>query len=137
MLGTVLDLRLGDDKNNQRGAMPAKVDVDMLPKSFDARKQWPKCAQLIGTIREQSSCGSCWAVAVGSMVSDRLCIRRSELRRHSPHPDPTFMASEADILACSGEGEYVDYDSFKANWFTSYLLAKSSNFYQLLFFRVK
>ena len=111
MLGTVLDLRLGDDKNNQRGAMPAKVDVDMLPKSFDARKQWPKCANLIGTIREQSSCGSCWAVAVGSMVSDRLCIRRSELRRYSPHPDPAFMASEADILACSGEGEYVNYEN--------------------------
>ena len=60
--------------------------------------------------REQSTCGSCWAVAVGSMVSDRLCIRRSELGKNSPHPHPEFMASEADILACSKQGEYVNFD---------------------------
>jgi Papain family cysteine protease len=31
-----------------------------IPESFDAREAWPKCADLIGTARDQSDCGSCW-----------------------------------------------------------------------------
>ena len=96
------------NESSQRGAMPAMVDYDKLPTSFDAREKWPKCASLIGTIRDQSSCGSCWAVSVGSMVTDRLCIKRHELGNSSPHPDPTFMASEADVLACSNQGGYAN-----------------------------
>ena len=71
-----MDLRLGGDENVQRGAMPAKIDADKLPKSFDAREKWPKCAQLIGTIREQSTCASCWAVAVGSMVNNKFSLQK-------------------------------------------------------------
>ena len=96
------------NESSQRGAMPAMVDAYKLPKSFDAREKWPKCASLIGTIRDQSACGSCWAVAIGAMVTDRLCIKREELGNSSPHPDPTFMASEADVLACSDQGGFVN-----------------------------
>jgi ML domain/Papain family cysteine protease len=31
-----------------------------IPDSFDAREAWPECAELIGTARDQSDCGSCW-----------------------------------------------------------------------------
>ena len=44
-------MRLNWNKNNQRGAKPAQVDADKIPRSFDAREKWPKCAQTIGTIR--------------------------------------------------------------------------------------
>lgn len=40
----------------------------IAPVSFDARKQWPLCAKRIGLIRDQSNCGSCWAVQTASMV---------------------------------------------------------------------
>lgn len=30
-----------------------------IPESFDAREQWPECP-IIGQIRDQSNCGSCW-----------------------------------------------------------------------------
>lgn len=44
-----------------------------LPEIFDAREQWPDC---VGPIRDQGSCGSCWAVAVASTYSDRACIAK-------------------------------------------------------------
>lgn len=30
-----------------------------IPAKFDARKKWKKCS-IIGTIRDQGNCGSCW-----------------------------------------------------------------------------
>ncbi|KAL1485927.1 hypothetical protein MTO96_031648 [Rhipicephalus appendiculatus] len=44
-----------------------------LPGSFDARQQWPKCNS-IHLIRDQSSCGSCWAFGAVEAISDRICI---------------------------------------------------------------
>ncbi|VDO37771.1 unnamed protein product [Onchocerca flexuosa] len=44
-----------------------------IPESFDAREEWPECASL-RNIRDQSSCGSCWAVAAVEAMSDRICI---------------------------------------------------------------
>jgi cathepsin B len=36
------------------------VNLDAIPESFDAREAWPECASIIGEIRDQASCGSCW-----------------------------------------------------------------------------
>ncbi|KAF6217106.1 hypothetical protein GE061_001459 [Apolygus lucorum] len=44
-----------------------------IPAEFDARKKWPNCPT-ISHILDQSGCGSCWAVAVASTFSDRLCV---------------------------------------------------------------
>jgi cathepsin B len=45
-----------------------------IPDSFDSETNWPKCAKVIGDIRDQSACGCCWAFAAASAASDRLCI---------------------------------------------------------------
>ena len=50
-----------------------------LPTHFDARKAWPECANVIGTISDQGNCGSCWAVSIASVLSDRFCIARLKL----------------------------------------------------------
>ncbi|KAL1422079.1 hypothetical protein MTO96_003887 [Rhipicephalus appendiculatus] len=44
-----------------------------LPESFDARQRWPKCNS-IHVIRDQSSCGACWAFGAVEAISDRICI---------------------------------------------------------------
>ena len=31
-----------------------------LPATFDARTNWPECADIIGNILNQGQCGSCW-----------------------------------------------------------------------------
>jgi len=45
-----------------------------IPEEFDSVKNWPKCAKVIGDIRDQSNCGCCWAFGAVSAASDRLCI---------------------------------------------------------------
>merc|ERR1719181_614642 len=60
----------------QRGEIvETTVDEHLeIPDSFDSAENWPKCADLIGDIRDQSNCGCCWAFAGAEVASDRLCI---------------------------------------------------------------
>jgi len=44
-----------------------------IPDSFDSRDHWKNCKS-IGSIRNQGSCGSCWAFAANEAFADRLCI---------------------------------------------------------------
>nr|VZH90201.1 unnamed protein product [Spirometra erinaceieuropaei] len=44
-----------------------------LPEEFDARTKWSNCPT-IGEIRDQGSCGSCWAFGAVEAISDRICI---------------------------------------------------------------
>lgn len=44
-----------------------------LPDNFDLRKVYPNC-QSIQEIRDQGSCGSCWAFSAAEAISDRICI---------------------------------------------------------------
>jgi len=55
-----------------------------IPAEFDARTQWPDCAEIISTIVNQDRCGSCWAMSSSSVTSDRLCISKGEKLRLSP-----------------------------------------------------
>ncbi|XP_046392674.1 cathepsin B-like [Ischnura elegans] len=64
---------------------------EILPENFDARKQWPNCPT-ISEIRDQGSCGSCWAVAAAEAMSDRVCI-------HSKGKE-NFRFSAENILSC-------------------------------------
>ncbi|XP_066294740.1 uncharacterized protein [Branchiostoma lanceolatum] len=68
LCGTILD---DPDKDK----IPFKLhDVSNLevPAKFDARDKWPNC---VGPIRNQLSCGSCWAFAAVTTLSDRFCIQ--------------------------------------------------------------
>lgn len=64
-----------------------------LPESFDARVEWPNCKSLF-EIRDQSTCGSCWAFGAVEAISDRICISSGQKLQ-------TRISSE-DLLACCG-----------------------------------
>jgi cysteine peptidase C len=64
-------------KKHLKNPLPPKIfsaaELAMtLPTSFDAATQWPDCPT-IQHIRDQSACGSCWAVAAAESMSDRYC----------------------------------------------------------------
>ncbi|XP_018566064.1 uncharacterized protein LOC108907038 [Anoplophora glabripennis] len=79
--------------------LPTKMhDVsleDTIPESFDAREQWLDCPS-IRDIRDQASCGSCWAFAAVSAMSDRICI-------HSKGEKKVKVSAE-DLLSCCEDG---------------------------------
>jgi cathepsin B len=79
--------------------------------SFDAREQWPECADVIGRIQDQSMCGSCWAVSSTSVMSDRFCIASNGTIK--------LALSAEDLMACdySSDGCYGGYpDKAFAYW---------------------
>ncbi|KRY08141.1 Cathepsin B-like cysteine proteinase 3 [Trichinella patagoniensis] len=69
----------------------SQSECPILPEQFDARNQWPKC-KWIGFIRDQSNCGSCWAVSGASVMSDRHCIASNGT--NSPY------LSDEELLSC-------------------------------------
>ncbi|XGW24180.1 hypothetical protein V3C99_005963 [Haemonchus contortus] len=88
-----------DEKHEQNigllKADPLKDDFDYdIPESFDSRQKWKDCPS-IRDIRDQSNCGSCWAVSAAETMSDRLCIHSRGKRK--------MRISDTDILSCCGD----------------------------------
>eukprot|EP01063_Lacrimia_lanifica_P032213 TRINITY_DN545_c0_g2_i1.p2 TRINITY_DN545_c0_g2~~TRINITY_DN545_c0_g2_i1.p2 ORF type:complete len:326 (+),score=127.36 TRINITY_DN545_c0_g2_i1:54-1031(+) len=53
------------------------LEASGLPASFDARDAFPKCP-VIGHVRDQSSCGSCWAFGSTETFEGRRCAHTGE-----------------------------------------------------------
>ena len=66
--------RLGSDPASWDPTTVILADGATLPKDFDVREKWPKCAALVSEALDQGECGSCWAVAPAKVMADRLCI---------------------------------------------------------------
>uniref|UniRef100_A0A3B5PSC1 Cathepsin B n=1 Tax=Xiphophorus maculatus TaxID=8083 RepID=A0A3B5PSC1_XIPMA len=65
-----------------------------LPAEFDSREQWPNCPTL-REIRDQGSCGSCWAFGAAEAISDRICIHTNG--------KVSVEISPQDLLTCCDE----------------------------------
>jgi len=52
---------------------PFKPKTGVIPASFDARlkPEWSGC---IHSVRDQKTCGSCWAFSSAAFLEDRFCI---------------------------------------------------------------
>jgi cathepsin B len=83
-----------------------------LPTEFFSATQWPKCDS-IKEVRDQSTCGSCWAFGAVEAMSDRICIASNQTLQ-------TRISSE-DLLTCCGagcgNGCNGGYPSGAWNWF--------------------
>ncbi|XP_063381102.1 cathepsin B-like [Cydia fagiglandana] len=75
--------------------LPPKVhDADLiasLPENFDPRKKWPNCPSL-NDIRDQGSCGSCWAFGAVEAMTDRICTYSNGTKQ--------FHFSADDLVSC-------------------------------------
>ncbi|CAH2980244.1 unnamed protein product [Chilo suppressalis] len=87
LMGTLSDSRM-DNLPQRNYTFSRKTKY---PNQFDAREHWKNCPTL-KDIRDQGGCGSCWAVAAVSAMTDRMCI----LSKGKEH----FYFSIKDVLSC-------------------------------------
>lgn len=106
-------------KKSAKAILPAKKfesNVE-VPASFDAAAQWPQC-KTITYIRDQSACGSCWAVAAAEAMSDRYCVGGGQ---------KDLLISAANLMECCwwcGSGcEGGDPSSAWAYWTSTGLVS--------------
>ena len=72
-----------------------------LPRAFDAREAFPRCAALVGSVRDQGKCGSCWAVAATEVMNDRLCVKSDGNERRELSPQYALSCFDAGA-GCDG-----------------------------------
>lgn len=82
---------------------------DILPESFDSSAQWPQCS-VIGNVRDQSACGTCWAFASVSSFESRACIATGKDIKYSP----------MDTGFCSNAGNGCRGGNTAWSWFKSH-----------------
>jgi len=76
-----------------------------LPTSFDSAENWPQCS-VISNVRDQSSCGSCWAFGSVSSFESRACISTGNDIKYSP--EDTAFCSDAGY-GCQGGNSAWNY----------------------------
>lgn len=65
--------------------------IASLPENFDPREKWPNCPTL-NEVRDQGSCGSCWAFGAVEAMTDRFCTYSNGTQH--------FHFSAEDLLSC-------------------------------------
>ncbi|KAF4664983.1 hypothetical protein FOL47_004851 [Perkinsus chesapeaki] len=103
---TVQDVkRLCGTLMDAKEALEEKVflneELQDLPGSFDTREAFPACKDIIGHVRDQSDCGSCWAFAPTEAFNDRLCIRTGGAFQQ--------LLSPGHMIACCRWPEYESH----------------------------
>ncbi|KAH8038655.1 hypothetical protein HPB51_002799 [Rhipicephalus microplus] len=90
------------DSKNYRLPLHYHTEIpDDLPESFDAREQWSHCSS-IHLIRDQSTCGSCWAFGAVEAMSDRICI-------HTKGRVQVNISAEDLLTCCEDCGDGMNY----------------------------
>ena len=89
MLGTYIVPTNGDYKRPQ---------VVATPSQFDAREQWPS---YVHAIRDQQSCGSCWAFGASEALSDRFAIASAGKFNEVLSPEDMVSCDQNDY-GCGG-----------------------------------
>jgi len=68
-----------------------RVEGLFVPESFDSREKWTNCPSL-KEVRDQGSCGSCWAFAATEAMTDRYCIASKGSQK--------FRFSAENLVSC-------------------------------------
>jgi cathepsin B len=84
-----------------------QTSVNDLPESFDSREKWGANCPTISEIRDQSNCGSCWAIAAVEAMSDRICIASQGKDRPHISADDLLSCCSSCGFGCQGGYPYM------------------------------
>nr|ACZ13346.1 cathepsin B-like cysteine proteinase [Bursaphelenchus xylophilus] len=110
--------RINDPLRKSTLKKRTEADYDLseeIPESFDAAEKWPECAEVFNNIRDQSNCGSCWAVSSAGVMSDRICVATNGKVKVSISGIATASCVGGD--GCNGGLEEVAFEKFIENGF--------------------
>lgn len=102
LLGTIMPGELGYVEPSFGEKTQFKTATDDLPDSFDSRDNWSDCADVIGHIRDQSNCGSCWAFSSTETLNDRNCINNGDHDLLSPEETNDCCGLVYGSMGCNG-----------------------------------
>jgi len=114
----------GDEKFEEPTVVELPPMNSELPAEFDSLTQWPQCS-VIGNVRDQSSCGSCWAFASVSSFESRLCI----LTPGEPLNMRDVKYSPEDTAFCSDAGDGCNGGFSAWNWFVKVGVVTGGDYY--------
>jgi cathepsin B len=86
-----------------------------LPTSFDARAEWSNCVQ---PIRNQESCGSCWAFAGSSSLAWKFCIATSGSTNVVLSPQDS-VACDTSNSGCNGGNRLLTWQYYQKSGIVS------------------
>jgi cathepsin B len=96
------------DPQYKEGSKPLTVKTDFktkagdLPTDFSSMDNWAECADVIGHIRDQSDCGSCWAFSSTETLNDRMCIVHGEHALLSTEDTNDCASLQYMSMGCNG-----------------------------------
>lgn len=89
------------------------VPDNSLPENFDSRKQW---SGKILPVRDQASCGSCWAFAAAETAGNRLAINGCGHGHLAPQD---LVSCDAFDHGCNGGNPLISWEYMKAKGITT------------------
>ena len=96
-----------------KGSAEKYAPANDLPDTFDCRTQW---ASTWLAVRDQGSCGSCWAFAVAETTGNRLGINGCGLGDMSPQD---LVACDTLDLGCNGGSTILSWTTMQYQGITT------------------
>ncbi|EFC49261.1 predicted protein [Naegleria gruberi] len=95
-----LSLMSSDEDTPRMANIETRVDI---PMNFDARTQWKGC---VPAIRDQQTCGACWAFSANYVLAHRLCIATNGQTNVVLSPE---YQVQCDTMNKACQGGYLKY----------------------------